>query len=234
MINQRAWAFILISSFSTLAACRGEQDPAVKGAAYFNSYGCVKCHAIGETGGSYGPNLTLIGFRKTPQWLDLWLKNPHAWRSQTVMPNFHLSDEMRGDLVAYLSQQKGQAWETTGRPWNDPALAADPVKRGEVLFNKAGCVACHSQNGRGGYSNNNVVGNQIPALTKVYETYTKAELINKIRGGVAPTPADPSRPAPMIQMPKWGEFLKDDEISAVADFLISFKPTGSAAKKDAW
>jgi len=234
-MRSTACLVVLLGSAFALAACqKSNTEPVARGEAYFNSYGCVKCHAIGETGGTYGPNLTFIGFRKSADWLDMWLRNPHSWRPQTVMPNFHLPDETRTALVAYLSTQKGQAWDASGRPWNHPDLKEDSVKRGEVLFNKAGCVACHSQNGRGGYPNNNVVGGQIPSLSKVYETYTKPELLNKIRGGVTPTPADPGAPAPMIKMPKWGDVLKDDEISAVADFLISFKPKGGAAKKDDW
>jgi len=224
---------ILLAALGFLAACQQTTtDPVARGEKYFNSYGCVKCHSMGNGGGTWGPNMAFIGFRKSSAWLDMWLKDPHHWRPQTVMPNFHLPDDIRNDLVAYLSAQKGQAWEATGgRPWNTPdALAGSSAKRGEILFNNAGCVACHSQNGRGGYPNNNVAGNQIPSLSKVYETYTKPELMTKIRGGVTPTPADPSAPAPMIFMPKWGDQLKDEEISAVADFLISFKPSGAAAK----
>ena len=226
---------VVLAALTGLAGCQNiSTDPVERGQAYFDSYGCVKCHAVGDEGGAYGPNLSFIGFRKSKDWLDMWLRNPHSWRPQTVMPNFHLNDETRTALVAYLSAQKGQAWDRSGRPWNHPEVAGDPAKRGEVLFNKAGCVACHSQNGRGGYPNNNVAGGQIPTLSKVYETYTKPELMTKIRGGVTPTPADPGAPPPMITMPKWGQVLKDEEISAVADFLISLKPKGGPAKKDDW
>jgi mono/diheme cytochrome c family protein len=204
-----------------------------QGEAYFNAYGCIKCHQLGGEGGTYGPDLTLIGFRKSPEWLNTWLKNPHSWRKETVMPNFNLPDGIRGALVAYLSIQKGQAWEKTGKPWNHPDLQSDQVKRGEVLFDKAGCVACHAQKGAGGYPNNNVIGGQIPSLAKVFEGYTKEELHNKIKGGVTPSPLDPDASPPMITMPKWGQLLKDDEISAVTDYLLSLAPK-SQDKKDAW
>ena len=229
-MSSRVSCAFLLAALGFLAACQNATEPAARGEAYFNSYGCAKCHAIGQTGGDWGPKLTFIGFRKSEKWLDMWLKNPHAWRPQTVMPNFDLTDDARTSLVAYLSLQKGQAWEKTGRPWDQGDVKDDSIKRGEVLFNKAGCVACHSQNGRGGYPNNNVAGNQIPSLAKVFETYTKAELVNKIRGGVIPQPADPSKEAPMIFMPKWGDVLKDDEIGAVADFLMSLKPKGAGGK----
>jgi mono/diheme cytochrome c family protein len=230
----RAYGFWILAAVLGLAACqKNNETPEARGEAYFNALGCVKCHAMGNLGGEYGPNLGFIGHRKSAVWLDQWLQNPHAWRAQTVMPNFHLKEDIRKDLVAYLAAQKGEAFDATGgRPWNTPELmAGDKIKRGEVLFNKAGCVACHSQNGRDGYPNNNVVGGQIPALTKVSEGYTKAELINKIRNGVPqPASADPSKPAPMVYMPTWGKVLKDDEIEAVASYLISLG--GAAGKAD--
>lgn len=222
---------LILFSLAVLSACQRAAEPVAQGEAYFKAIGCAQCHRIGDQGGTWGPDLTTIGFRKSPEWLDTWLKDPHSWRKETVMPSFNLRPEARAALVAYLSTQKGQAWAQTGRPWNHPDVT-DPVKKGEVLFERAGCVACHAQKGRGGYPNNNVVGNQIPSLAKVFEGYTKEELMTKIRGGVIPTPADPSAPAPMIQMPKWDEFLDDAEISAVADYLVSLGK--GAAKKDDW
>lgn len=227
--------WLMLLSLVGLSACQNVSDPVARGEAYFNGFGCGKCHAIGDKGANWGPNLTLIGFRKSPQWLDLWLKNPHAWRKETIMPSFNLKDSARADLVAYLSAQKGQAWTQQGRPWNAAELRGDNVKRGEVLFEKAGCVACHAERGRGGYPNNNVVGGHIPSLAKVFEGYTKDELKAKIRGGVTSSPADPSQPAPMIFMPKWGEILQDDELDSVADYLISLgKAPGGKPKKDEW
>jgi mono/diheme cytochrome c family protein len=228
--------WLVIVSIVGLAACQNAQDPVARGEAYFNGMGCIKCHSMGDKGVEWGPDLTTIGFRKTPEWLHLWLKNPHAWRKETVMPSFNLNEATRNDLVAYLSAQKGQAWKN-GRPWNTPELkSAEGVARGEKLFTKAGCVACHAEKGRGGYPNNNVVGGQIPSLAKVSEGYTKDELKAKIRGGVISDPADPSQPHPMIFMPKWGDMLEDDELDAVADYLISLgkSSSGGKAKKDEW
>ncbi|OGR84464.1 MAG: hypothetical protein A3J74_00515 [Elusimicrobia bacterium RIFCSPHIGHO2_02_FULL_57_9] len=227
---------ILILGLGALAACSRQKalEPAARGEAYFKALGCVQCHQVGDKGGAYGPNLSFIGFRKSPQWLDGWLKDPHSWRRETVMPKFNLPDDIRQNLVSYLGTLKGQAWDKNGRPWNRPGVMADAVKRGEMLFDKAGCVACHAEKGRGGYPNNNVVGGLIPSLMKVAEGYTKQELENKIRGGVIPAAADPGAPAPMIVMPKWGEVLKGDEISAVADYLISLGKSGTLTQKDAW
>ena len=105
-----------------LASACAKTTPESRGEATFTAFGCIKCHNIGHGGGVYGPDLTLIGFRKSPEWLHQWIKNPHAWKSTTVMPDFNLNDAIRGDLVAYLSAQKGQAWGEA-RPWDAPELA---------------------------------------------------------------------------------------------------------------
>ena len=231
------WLSLSLILAAALSAC-GRQpeltDPVARGERDFRGLGCAKCHMIGDVGNEWGPNLTLVGFRKTPQWLDLWLKNPHAWNMKTVMPNFNLNDATRADLVAFLSAQKGQAWSVY--PWRTPEIMAlSPVKRGEFIFNKAGCVACHGQFGGGGYPNNNVAGGLINALTKVSEGYSKAELHTKIQNGAFSLLNDPSGAKPMIYMPKWGDQLKPDEIDALVEYLFSLEPhaaAGSPAAKD--
>lgn len=215
-----------------LAACsQSRAEETSQGKALFAGYGCVQCHRIGGEGGIYGPDLTFVGFRKTPDWLDLWLKNPHAWKPNTVMPNFNLNDPVRKRLVDYLSSLRGREYRASP-PWDDPSLLSDPVKRGEALFTKAGCVACHGKAGVGGYPNNNVAGNKIPALTLVADGYSKEELRARIRNGAAPLKDDPDGPAPMISMPRWGEVLQEDEIAALADYLISLRPKKAAG--DEW
>lgn len=224
----------LLALAAALSACGSGYEPKSKGEAYFVGYGCVKCHQVGELGHGWGPDLTMIGVRKSPEWLDLWLKDPHAWRKQTIMPNFHLPDATRAEMVAFLSEQKGQAWEKAGRPWTHASVAGDPIKQGEVLFNRAGCVACHGQNGIGGYPNNNVVGGAIPGLTKVYEGYSKEELHSRIKLGKLSDPENPSEPAPLIRMPEWGQVLSDAEIDSLVAYLMSFEPKGAKKSASDW
>jgi mono/diheme cytochrome c family protein len=232
----RRLALSALAAFA-LAACSRQEpttDPVARGRRDFEGLGCAKCHQIGGLGHEWGPNLTLVGFRKSPEWLDVWLKSPHAWNMKTLMPNFNLTDGARADLVAYLSSQKGQAWDVY--PWRTAEAKALPApERGRLIFNKAGCVACHGQFGGGGYPNNNVAGGLIPSLTLVSDGYSKAELHAKIQNGAVPLPDDPSKPRALIQMPKWGEQLSPDEIDALVEYLFTLKPkpaAGSAAAKD--
>lgn len=215
-----------------LSSCQKYDSEVAKGKAYFEGFGCVKCHRVGNKGGVLGPDLSLAGFRKSPEWLDLWLKDPHNWKNNTLMPKFNVKDDVRRALVAYLSSLKGQDFDGAGRPWNAPDLNADPVKRGEVLFVRAGCIGCHAYNGAGGYPNNNVQGNQIPPLTFVADGYSKEELKARVRDGVEPEKADPAGPDPLIKMPKWGEILSDNELEAVVEYLYSLRP--QTAKAEQW
>jgi mono/diheme cytochrome c family protein len=205
-----------------LAACgkSAPSTPASAGKAYFTQAGCIACHKIGEDGSAVGNDLTLVGFRQNAAWLDLFIKDPQAWKKDTLMPNKRISDEARKALVEYLSAQKGQAW-AGAKPWTG---VADNLEKGRVLYYRAGCVGCHGTGGAGGYPNNNVAGGLIPKLNNVKETFTKAELIAKIKKGVKPIKNDPKGPEPMIAMPAWGEKLDDQEIDAVAGYLMSLTP----------
>lgn len=224
--------FALVLATLALAACNGQTpstDPVVRGERYFQGLGCVKCHQVGDAGHNWGPDLTLIGFRKSSAWLDTWLQNPHAWNQKTVMPDFNLSDGIRADLVAYLSAQKGQAWPV--RPWDaEHAKSLSKIDRGMLIFEKAGCITCHGQGGAGGYPNNNVAGGLIPALKLVSDGYTKQELKQKIKDGAVPIPNDAKQSLPLLVMPKWKEQLKDAEIDSVVEYLFSLKPKGPAGK----
>lgn len=219
-------ALLLIPLF-VLSACGKPKDPVQRGKAYFVGLGCITCHRVGDRGGGQaGPDLTFMGFRKSPEWLDTWLKDPQKWKPGTSMPNFKLTDEVRGDLVAYMASLKGDLYKGDKAPWNHPSLTEDSVKRGEVIFNRVGCVGCHGSHGEGGYMNNNVVGGKIPSLTYAADGYSKEEMHERIAKGIKSEPADLSQPAPMIEMPAWEKVLTSEEIDAVVDYVNSLRPAG--------
>lgn len=213
------------------AACnQAAPSGSAAGKAYFNQAGCSSCHKIGDEGSAVGPDLTMVGFRQNKEWLDLFIKDPQAWKKDTLMPNKRVSDEARAAMVDYLSGLKGQDWPKGSRPWDARSLIKDPAARGRVIYNRAGCAGCHGPLGEGGYPNNNVKGGLIPPVDKVKDGFTKAELIAKIRKGVSePQKADAKGPAPLIRMPAWGEALDDGELDALAEYLFSLAPAGAKA-----
>ena len=221
----------LATLLAALSACSMKPPTGpVAGKAYFTQVGCASCHLIGGAGSATGPDLTLVGFRHSPEWLDRFIQHPQAWNPVTTMPDKQLSPAARGAIVSYLATLKGQDWAPGARPWDG---IADPVGRGHRLFARAGCIACHGAGGAGGYPNNNVAGGKIPALSNVAQTYTKAELVAKIKRGVPhPVKADAKGPDPLVFMPSWGDVLSDGEIDAVASYLLALKP--SDAQKTDW
>ncbi len=142
----------------------------------------------------------------------------------TVGAKQYLMPNVRGEVVAYLASLRGDPYRQKP-PWDSPSLRSDPVKRGEIIYSRAGCVACHGFRGQGGFPNNNVVGNKIPSLTMAREKFTKEELIDRIRLGRTPIPADPALPPPLIAMPAWGDYLTPDEMDDLAAYVFSFRPT---------
>lgn len=216
-----------------IAGCQTAHEPAAKGKEYFHGFGCARCHVVGDQGAKYGPNLTLVGFRRTAEWMDAWLKDPKSWKTHTAMPNLHLPDHVRSDLVAYLSSLKGEVYAER-RPWDTEALTQNHVARGKAIFEGAGCTGCHGINGAGGNPNPHAVGGMIPALGGVKDLYSKEELIDKIRQGSTPG-VDPKNKGVVISMPEWGKFLKKDEFEALAEYLYTLagkKAKGKAAEDD--
>jgi mono/diheme cytochrome c family protein len=137
IVTLRSSLLILLST--TLLACRQPQSPELQGRAVFNGYNCQQCHRVGYEGGTLGPDLSYVGFRKSSAFLEMWLTDPGKWKHNTVMPNFHISPGLRAPLVAYLSSLQGQDYE--GRlPWEKEEFASDPAKKGGEIFKRVGCI----------------------------------------------------------------------------------------------
>jgi len=103
-----------------------------------------------------------------------------------------------------------------------------PSDRGREVFRKYGCAGCHGPEGKGGVPNPNAkTAQQIPALTFVADSYTKAELKKLVQAGQRDIVAmDPHLPPPPLYMPAWGSTIKDAEIDDLVAYLFSLKPKG--------
>ena len=86
---------------------------AAKGPGLVRYYGCGGCHTIrGVTGavGLVGPPLTGIGERgyiagtlpNTPSNLMAWIRHPHSFQPNTVMPEMNVTEEDSRDIAAFL------------------------------------------------------------------------------------------------------------------------------------
>ena len=98
---------------------RKQQQPAnqdekeAAGRQVFESTACLNCHAINGTNGTgrFGPDLTHMMSRRTiaagaaentPENLRLWIQNPDAIKTGSLMPAMKLSDADLDALVRYL------------------------------------------------------------------------------------------------------------------------------------
>lgn len=206
---------------SLLLAALASGARAQDGKALMSAAGCFACHRVDGIGGNAGPDLSLVGFRRSKAWLERWLADPSAWKHDTLMPNFRLKRKALDAVVGYLASLDGRP--PGERPWGRGEL-------GRGVYDRSGCVACHGPKGAGGQPNNNVPGNAIPALSRAAEGYTLEELERKIRDGERPGKSDPSGPEPLVSMPAWGAVLSGEEIAAVSSYVLSL----SSGTTQAW
>jgi cytochrome c551/c552 len=73
---------------------------------YFEKYACQGCHQIGNKGGYVGPPLDKLGGRLKPGWVFHWLKNPQAFKPESIEPNNKLSDGDADALTAFVMSLK--------------------------------------------------------------------------------------------------------------------------------
>lgn len=81
--------------------------PEMMGEALFVAKGCIQCHTndnvtIAENLLPFGPNITFV--KRSPEYLQAWLTDPSSLKTDTQMPNLHLSEAEISTLVAFLQQ----------------------------------------------------------------------------------------------------------------------------------
>jgi cytochrome c551/c552 len=135
----------------------GTASLAQQGEVLLGELNCLSCHKS-ETGkapsritSNPAPDLSKIGRRVTPNWLNAYIKDPHKTKPGSTMPSLlHTGSVSQREhnaeaLTHYLIQQSGSMEAAEFR-----ASGLDlTVQRGEKLFHSIGCVACHSPNERG-------------------------------------------------------------------------------------
>ncbi len=119
----------------------------------YEEQGCKNCHQSKDQGldagfvNRTGPDLSEVGRRVFPGWLDAWLANPKAVRPHTTMPQLFTDDE-RGAAERYAV---GQYLISLGGPLGEPRVPtvsrewSRSMANGSRLFTTAGCAACHGK-----------------------------------------------------------------------------------------
>jgi nitric oxide reductase subunit C len=77
------------------------------GAAVFQSRGCMNCHSLHGTGGTFGPALDTIGRTLTKEQIEHYTRDPRAVNPKAMMPaQKELSDQEREAVAAFLANLK--------------------------------------------------------------------------------------------------------------------------------
>lgn len=172
------------------------------------------------------------------------------------MPDFRseISREDADAIVAYLAgmtkeEQIPYRYHVYAPPAKEPHFA-DAKEHGHYVFQKYGCAGCHGMDASGGRRRFNALGKgqeaydpkmpeaeqmtqmelgREPTLPDLMGTYSHAELVAKISGGVSAKDAKKwweGGPTPMVYMPAWKDKISKPELDDLATWLLS------KAKKD--
>lgn len=115
------------------------------------------------------------------------------------------------------------------------ALANPQIARGRAVFIKYSCNACHGTDARGGIRNLNAeTGGEISGLLHSSESFTKEELADRIRNGVANVEkADAMGPEPPLKMPAYKDLIAGQEMQDLIAYLWGLGG-GEKKKSGAW
>lgn len=138
--------------FGHLPSQRGERFNADlqldHGKFIFEEHGCANCHTPPKGVGfeeRTGPDLSKIGARVYPGWLDAWLADPAKLRPHTTMPKMFANSEQgvaeRYAVGQYLLSHGGPMPDF--KPSKIDSNYSRSLENGKALFSTAGCAACH-------------------------------------------------------------------------------------------
>ncbi len=148
-------AFLMSSSTqhagdtATLVTASAKNVDPTAGASLYGQSFCATCHAVQNAagnlvGGDVGPELTRIGNKVKPEWLQAWIENPRTYDSKTLMPHYRFTPQQVAILADFLKNKSDSDYGA-----NVHLNAATPLQiaHGRKLVAELGCAACHKMNG---------------------------------------------------------------------------------------
>ncbi|MFZ0954498.1 MAG: c-type cytochrome [Candidatus Sulfotelmatobacter sp.] len=132
---------------ATLAA-KASPDSAAGASLYGESF-CASCHAVQNAagnlvGGDVGPELTRVGNKVKPEWLQAWLRNPRNYDEETAMPHYRFSDSQVATLSGFLLAKTDSDLLANGHL---EAATPEQIAHGKRLASDYGCASCHEISG---------------------------------------------------------------------------------------
>jgi mono/diheme cytochrome c family protein len=146
-------AFLIANSTAlpgdTLTVSAQKASDAAAGASLYGESFCASCHAVQNAagnlvGGNVGPELTRIGNKAKPAWLEAWIHNPRVYDSKTEMPHYRFTDAQIATMAGFL-----EAKTDSDLLANVHLEAATPeqIAHGKSLIMDYGCASCHEIGG---------------------------------------------------------------------------------------
>lgn len=142
-------AFLIANSTPLLGdtmqvSAKASSDPAAGASLYGESF-CASCHAVQNAagnivGGDIGPELTRVGSKVKPEWLQAWLRNPRVYDSGTRMPHYHFNDGQVATLSGFLVAKTDS--DLLANVHLDP-VTPEQIAHGKRLVSDYGCASCH-------------------------------------------------------------------------------------------
>jgi len=125
-------------------SAKAASDPSAGGSLYGESF-CASCHAVQNAagnmvGGDVGPELTKVGTKVRPEWLQAWLRNPRVYDPETAMPHYRFNDAQVATLSGFLEAK------TDSDLLSNVHLEAptpEQIAHGKRLVSDYGCASCH-------------------------------------------------------------------------------------------
>jgi len=133
-----------VSGDSITLSAKASSDPTAGASLYGESF-CASCHAVQNAagnivGGDVGPELTRIGSKVKPAWLQAWVRNPRVYDPPTAMPHYRFSDAQVATLTGFLLAKADSDLLTNVHL---DAATPEQIAHGKRLVSDYGCASCH-------------------------------------------------------------------------------------------
>lgn len=210
-----ALTFLTLSSLTAWgevhlpAVASSQLDPLLKGQVLIEELNCVACHASEASvaaSSKKAPRLAAVGSRVNPTYLEAFIRDPHAVKPGTTMPD--LLAAIEGGEKAKIATELTHFLLSLKK--NDFALQPiDSVaaEQGQRLFHARGCAACHSPRDAKGVESMPATSTPLGALEKKYSLQSLMEFLRQ-----------PHASRPSGRMPDMRLSARD--LECIAHFLL--------------
>jgi len=224
--------------------------------------GCHKMNGVGgeaapeltEVGSKYPDQFDmrhLRGEHTVAVWIKEHFESPQDVVQADLPIGVHFPSDMPNAKQLHLTEEDVNALTvfilslTTEKVFSKyviPALPDPPeprfasrIEHGRYLYRHLGCFGCHGKEGdeTDQRKNWNAVGGVIPKLGNLSETYTRAELKDRILNGKFPDKDNDALESPPLWMPEWRKRgLEGENLEAILDYVLTLKKKKTKAEEE--